>query len=276
VITSASGKLKLEIPPGSLDKSVAMAIVPVDAWPVGALGAVFQILPSGTTFAKQATLTYRYSDGEVGASSPSRLTLAQAVGTKWIAQTSIVDTANQTVTTALAHLSIYGLISVDLDAGSPDNGLPDASSVDPIPDAGRTEAGKGGSGGAGLGGFGGGAAGASNAGGFGGASASDGGNGGAFDSGGNLGGGGMGGVVLSDAGPPRCTAQCLPSDAGGLACVCSSTCAGHDYVMDCRANGCSCSIDGVPQTRQPVDASCSPNILQASYGCAFPIVITNN
>ena len=246
---------------------------------------MFQILPSGTTFAKLAKLTYQYSDSELGGTSPSRLTLAQAVGTEWIAQTSSVDAANKTVSAALAHLSIYGLISLDLEAGSPGNQLPDASAVDPIPDAGRAaEAGKG-SGGAGLGFAGGtnnGAGGAANMGGFGASSAagggsatSAGGNGGAFGAGGSPG-GGAGGVALSDAGPVRCTGQCVSSEAGGLGCSCSSTCGGHDYAMACSANGCSCSIDGLPQTRQPVDPSCTTNILQASYGCAFPIVITNN
>ncbi|HEY3594828.1 MAG TPA: hypothetical protein VGL13_13185, partial [Polyangiaceae bacterium] len=100
-LTTGGGKLSLTVPAGALRSSVAIDIVPLEAWPEGALGTVVDIQPSGLLFATPATLTYRYDASEIGATPAATLHLAAASGSSWNALSSTVDTAAQTVSAPL-------------------------------------------------------------------------------------------------------------------------------------------------------------------------------
>src|SRR6185369_5058423 len=93
VASAPSGKVKLTVPAGSLKTPVAITIIPLEAWPSGALGPAYEIVPTGTVFDPPATLTFTYAPGDIGATAPTDLRLAQAVGSKWTALASKVDAA---------------------------------------------------------------------------------------------------------------------------------------------------------------------------------------
>jgi hypothetical protein len=118
-VTAGGGKLSLTIPAGALRSDVAIAIVPLEAWPEGAIGLVVDIQPSGLLFTTPATLTYRYDAAEIAGAADATLHLATAVGSSWIALDSTVDSTARTVTASLEHLSVYGLISVAALADAP-------------------------------------------------------------------------------------------------------------------------------------------------------------
>jgi hypothetical protein len=128
------GKLKLTIPPHSLRTTVSILILPLDAWPAGAVGPVYQIAPSGLQFDPPASLAYTFDTADIGQVPADQLKLANAVGSKWTALASTVDVANRTVTAPLAHLSTYGLIgpAADASVGGAGGGSPmdSGSSVD--------------------------------------------------------------------------------------------------------------------------------------------------
>jgi hypothetical protein len=124
-VTAMAGKVKLTIPAGSLRAPVSVVILAVEAWPDGALGPVFQLVPSGLAFDPPATLTYSYSADDIGSVAPSSLRLGNAMGSTWIALDSTVDASASSVSASIAHLSIYGLLGPSAgstaDAGSAAN-----------------------------------------------------------------------------------------------------------------------------------------------------------
>jgi len=184
-VKSTDGVLELVVPPNALALPVTFTIEKLEAWPAGALGPVFQLSPSGTTFAIPSTVVYYYQPSHLGGTALDRVLLATAVGATWspLAMQSTDPTA-QTISGQTTHLSVYGLVD-DRIIGGMDGGT-----------------GAGGAGGAGTGG-----AGGVGTGGAGGAGAGGTGTGGAGGSGGNTGGGsgasGRGGAAgsPSDAGP---------------------------------------------------------------------------
>jgi hypothetical protein len=122
VVLAPAGKIELRIPAGSLSTTASIAIFPVEAWPGGALGPVFQIEPTGLAFGIPATLTYHYVAADIGATAPAALRLANAIGARWVPLESSVDVAASTVSTQIPHLSIYGLVGPEVgsnaDAGA--------------------------------------------------------------------------------------------------------------------------------------------------------------
>ena len=109
VVTVSAGKVKLTIPAGALRSPVSILILPLEAWPAGALGQAYQILPSGLQFDPPATLTFTYG-AEIGTAAPAEVKIATAVGSKWTPLATMVDTAKKELSASLAHLSTYGLV----------------------------------------------------------------------------------------------------------------------------------------------------------------------
>ena len=101
----------LTVPPGALATSASIQVLPLEAWPTGAVGPVFEILPSGLAFDVPAQLTYHYVASELGSVDPARLTVAQATGSTWTALPSTLDTSAETISANIEHLSAYGLIA---------------------------------------------------------------------------------------------------------------------------------------------------------------------
>jgi hypothetical protein len=58
IVTSADGRVTLEIPAGALDHEVAVSIGEVDDGPEGALGTVYEIEPRFEQLHKPATITF--------------------------------------------------------------------------------------------------------------------------------------------------------------------------------------------------------------------------
>jgi hypothetical protein len=173
VVRSTDGVLDLVVPPNALAAPVGFTIEKLEAWPAGALGPVFQVGPSGTSFAVPSTIVYHYQLSHLGGTPVDRVQLATAVGATWSPlATQSRDEAAQTVSGQTTHLSVFGLVD-DRAIGGMDGGS-----------AGAGGAGTGGSGGADTGGSGGTGAGGTGAGGT-----------GAGGVGGTTGGGGKGGAA---------------------------------------------------------------------------------
>jgi hypothetical protein len=108
-VVGLSGKVNLVVPSKALSEPATITIAALEAWPAGALGAAFEIDPTGLQFTAGATLVYHY-DNEIGANAPADLRLARANGTVWTPLDSKVDADAHTVSAVLEHLSVYGLI----------------------------------------------------------------------------------------------------------------------------------------------------------------------
>jgi hypothetical protein len=125
VISDASGTLTLSIPAGALQTVELISIRPFEDAPAGALGSAFEILPTGLHFDLPATLVYAYAGAAIGDASESELSLGLATDSAWAELSSTVDTGEKSVTAALAHLSVYGLIvrsALTAPAGPPGGG----------------------------------------------------------------------------------------------------------------------------------------------------------
>jgi hypothetical protein len=126
MVVSPDHRLTVEVPPNALSVRVHLTIDLAEAWPEGALGPVFEVRPSGTTFASPVTFVYRYQAADVTPYSPSSLKLAFATGATWTPLSTTIDPMAGIAAAQTTHLSTYGLIgpggAVSSDAG-------DASSV---------------------------------------------------------------------------------------------------------------------------------------------------
>ena len=99
------------MPPGALRAPISVVIVPLEAWPSGALGQVFDIEPSGIQFATPATITYTFEDAELAGANPAALRLGLAEGPNWTPLVSRVDLVRHLVSASIPHLSVYGLLA---------------------------------------------------------------------------------------------------------------------------------------------------------------------
>jgi hypothetical protein len=129
IVVSPDRRLTLEVPAGALAYRVHLTIELAEAWPAGALGPVFEVRPSGTTFAVPATLVYRYQPIDIAPAVPAELRMALAVGAAWSPLMTTIDASAMVVTAKTSHLSTYGLIRASQipDASAPDGATPDAS-----------------------------------------------------------------------------------------------------------------------------------------------------
>jgi hypothetical protein len=110
-------------------------IVPLEAWPSGALGQVFDIEPSGIQFATPATITYTYEDAELAGANPAALRLGLAEGPNWTPLVSRVDLVGHLVSASIPHLSVYGLLApLPGESGLADSGTA-AEAGAPVADA---------------------------------------------------------------------------------------------------------------------------------------------
>lgn len=114
-VTSGDGKVQLTIPAGALSNSISISVTPDTATattPGSGLvhGSVYDIEPTGTTFATPVTLKFSYTPDELPAgSAPVFLRVNLRDGSTWDSLPSIVDTTAHTVTAQLAHFSTYGM-----------------------------------------------------------------------------------------------------------------------------------------------------------------------
>src|SRR5438552_10331659 len=119
IVVSPDHRLTLEVPAGALATRVHLTIELAGAWPAGALGPVFEVRPSGTTFAVPATFVYRYLPADIAPVAPPNVRLAVASGATWTRLATDVDATSNTATSHVTHLSTYGLVGPE--------SMPDAS-----------------------------------------------------------------------------------------------------------------------------------------------------
>src|SRR5262249_51444843 len=97
-------------PPGALAERIKLRMDFAEAWPRGALGPVFEVRPTGTTFAVPVTFIYRYQPADISPVAPSAVRLAVATGSTWDRLPTHVDAAQGTASAQTTHLSTYGLV----------------------------------------------------------------------------------------------------------------------------------------------------------------------
>jgi hypothetical protein len=137
MVVSPDRRLTLSVPAGALNVRVHLTIELAEAWPSGALGPVFEVRPSGTTFAMPVTFVYRYQPADISPIPAASVQLATASGATWSPLPTTIDVGMNTATAQTTHLSTYGLIGPG-DAGAVDASVsvPDARGGTPMVEAG--------------------------------------------------------------------------------------------------------------------------------------------
>lgn len=107
-----AGQIELAIPAGALDQDrqftlSAVASPPADPTGRDALGSVYSIGPSGTTFDQPATLTLHYDESDLGGADESDIVIYTSSGGAWTALPTTVDEANDRATADVVHLSYF-------------------------------------------------------------------------------------------------------------------------------------------------------------------------
>ncbi len=111
------------VPPGALSVDLELTIqLAGQNGPAGTVSPVFEIGPTGTTFALPVTVAFDYTDSELGGLSPSAFaveTVAASLGSSWAPLTNIVvDVYAHTVAGQTMHLSPYGLVNLQVQQAS--------------------------------------------------------------------------------------------------------------------------------------------------------------
>ena len=113
-VASNDGALQLTIPAGALDRDVTITITPVAQPAPGSIGAVFEIGPTGTTFAVPVEMTIFLRGLILDGRSPEDLRVATIVGGAWKPLDGArLDLVSSTVSGKTTHLSPYGLVTVE-------------------------------------------------------------------------------------------------------------------------------------------------------------------
>src|SRR5262249_48935196 len=106
------GRLKVQIPPGALESSVAITIQEVDPPGPGSLvGPVFEIGPSATKLIEPATGVLKYDPVALGAANPSDLRVATNAQGAWQpVLPSSVNAGVYVVSAEITHFSPWSLV----------------------------------------------------------------------------------------------------------------------------------------------------------------------
>jgi hypothetical protein len=143
MVVSPDRRLTLSVPANALSVRVHLTIELAEAWPAGALGPVFEVRPSGTTFNAPVTFIYRYQPADISPFPASSVRVAVASGSVWSPLPTTIDVGMGTATATANHLSTYGLVSSDAGtAPQPDGGAPQQEAGTVMSDA--TRGGQGG------------------------------------------------------------------------------------------------------------------------------------
>lgn len=111
-LVSSDGRLTVTVPAGALAGDTEVGIQPITATAPGALGAAYRLTPEGRSFAQPATLTFRYSAEEAGASAPSALRVAtQDAQGRWGLPATTSDASMRTLSVATTHFSDWSYVS---------------------------------------------------------------------------------------------------------------------------------------------------------------------
>jgi hypothetical protein len=122
--------VKVTIPAGALSATLPITIqLSTQTGPTGTVGQVFEIGPTGTTFAQPITIAFDYTATELLGLPPSDFAVETSTnsGASWTPLSQIVvDITDQTIAGQTTHLSPYVLVQQLAASGT----LGDASAVD--------------------------------------------------------------------------------------------------------------------------------------------------
>jgi hypothetical protein len=111
LVEHAGNVAALEFPPGAVGHSATISIARVTLPPAGALGPVFEFLPSGLQFARPVKVILSYSGLAVGAADVQRLRVARYEGERWVALSGhVLDESGTVVVGETLHFSMYALV----------------------------------------------------------------------------------------------------------------------------------------------------------------------
>ncbi len=138
--TIGAGGVKVVIPAGALSATLPISVqVSVLTGPGGTVSPVFEIGPSGTTFAQPITIYFDYTDGELEGLPPSDFAVETSTssGAVWTPLSQIVvDVTAKTIAGQTTHLSPYALVKQQTQGvedsgsgGTASDGGDDAASV---------------------------------------------------------------------------------------------------------------------------------------------------
>lgn len=111
-LSSADGKIELNIPAGALTVNTEITIQSVTNHCPGGIGAGYHLMPDNLTFSKPAELTFHYSEDDVNGTHPYFFYIAyQHSDNTWKADCKkrIVDTLGKTVRLSINHFSIWSM-----------------------------------------------------------------------------------------------------------------------------------------------------------------------
>ncbi|OIN59762.1 hypothetical protein [Arsenicibacter rosenii] len=112
-ILSADSTVRITIPAGALTTNQAVSVQELDKNNCpGGTGAAFRLLPHGLTFAKPATISFRYQDAETDGSAPELLRIAYQTNDRtWMATAhNSLDTTAHTIKVQTTHFSDWAML----------------------------------------------------------------------------------------------------------------------------------------------------------------------
>jgi hypothetical protein len=111
-VASDDGAVTVVIPAGALASDTTITVTKTTSPASGNLGAVYEIGPTGTHFAKPVSMTFHYASVPFGSTPVANLRVATVVSGAWQALDGFAeDTSAKTVTGTTTHLSPYTVIS---------------------------------------------------------------------------------------------------------------------------------------------------------------------
>lgn len=107
ILTTADGRVRLEIPAGAVASNTLISIQPILNHAPNGLGLAYRFSPDGTQFAKPATLTIKYQKGAVAVNDPLMLQVGyQGSDKQWLRVPGVkVDTLSQSISVPMPHFS---------------------------------------------------------------------------------------------------------------------------------------------------------------------------
>jgi hypothetical protein len=118
-VTSSDGRLQITVPAGALAASTSIGVVTISNEAPGGMGNAFRLTPSGQTFVKPVTLTYKPAAGELATDPPHVGVAFQTAGAWKILPGLTADPAGTTFVVTTTHFTDFAYVaSLMLDGSS--------------------------------------------------------------------------------------------------------------------------------------------------------------
>jgi hypothetical protein len=112
-LSSADGRLKIDVPSGALAADQMLTIQPISNKAPGGLGAAYRLGPDGLTFSTPVKITFTYGAAELAGNDATSFRIAyQDAQGSWDAPTSFTqDQTAQTVAIDVSHFTDYSFLT---------------------------------------------------------------------------------------------------------------------------------------------------------------------